>query len=460
MGTQFTQEVVTGGITPTTGLMDAIGKAATRIEQIATEMADAKEQDTARWQALNEERKSQAVELSKLQEQFAKAKMEEETADAVASVAEMKAQLAQMRSPSKAGAIGAVRAGGRYEPGTFLGAIMDARSGDPDARLAAKATLDRLASAYGRDEGKATLGATDATGGWILPNAIVDQLIIPGTVDNIYRRLMTVVNNVATFQIDMPYRDAARAAAVIAPWGNTIENKDLAYQAYTATVYTLARVYDLGAQFVQFSRGAAEQDVMTELAAAFAQGESYYIREGSGSSQPYGYTGALTNGPGSFKTTFTPSSTTLAGSIARSIADATGALAGRGVKPTAAVMSASSYWTMVSQGTDTAGFFFNPAGGPTGIAPGTLMSPFGIPVYADAAADLQGTAAVTDNLVVADWSKFKLYFGSTYRVDVSDVAGTRWDTLTVGFRGTEQMAFDARPAVYAGHAQIITDIVP
>ena len=229
---------------------------------------------------------------------------------------------------------------------------------------------------------------------------------------------MTSVPGVTAFAVDIPFRSAVRARAAIAAFGATKDNLDLAYNGYTATMYTLARIYDIGNQFLRQSRGAAEQDVMSELAAAFAQGESYYIREGTGSSQPFGYTSALTNGPAAFRTTFTPSATTLAGSIATSIATAAGALAGRGVgarggQALSAVLSASSYWTMLAQGTDSAGFFFNPAQGPTAInAPaGVLVSPFGIPVYPDADADLEGTAAVIDNLVVAEWKRFKVYYG-------------------------------------------------
>jgi hypothetical protein len=138
----------------------------------------------------------------------------------------------------------------------------------------------------------------------------------------------------------------------------------------------------------------------SELAAAFAQGESNYIREGTGTSQPFGYTSALNNAQPSVRSAFTASATTLAGSIAKAVATAAGALAGRGVSPTAGVLSAASYWNMVSQGTDSAGFFFAPSGGPGTIRPGTLMSPFGLPIYADAGADLVGTAAVTDNLTM------------------------------------------------------------
>jgi HK97 family phage major capsid protein len=225
-------------------------------------------------------------------------------------------------------------------------------------------------------------------------------------------------------------------------------------------MYTLARIYDVGNQFLRQSRGAAETDVMQELAAAFAQGESYYVREGSGSSEPFGYTSALNNAQPAFRSTFSPSATTLAGSIAVAIATAAGALAGRGVQASAAVLSAASYWHMVSQGTDSAGFFFAPANGPSAIRPGTLMTAWGMPVYADPGADSIGTAAVTDNLVVADWKAFKLFFGENYRVDSSDVAGTRWDTNLTGFRGEEEMGFDARPAVYSGYAQMIQDIEP
>ena len=63
----------------------------------------------------------------------------------------------------------------------------------------------------------------------------------------------------------------------------------------------------------------------------------------------------------------------------------------------------------------------------------------------------------TDDLVVAEWSAFKVYTGEGYRVDSSDVAGSRWDANLTGFRGEEELAFDARPAVYSGAAQYVTD---
>lgn len=461
MSNQWVTEAVTNGAATSTTIMEAIGKAATKIEQLAGDMADARDQDTARWQALNEERKAQAEILSQLQEQHAKAEREEQTQAALAAVAEMKAQLATMRAPSKAGVIsnGRSRAQG-YEPGTFIGALMDySPMSDPEQRMAAKAVLEQI-SARQEAWGKATVGDSDAAGGWIIPNNLVDTLVKPFAVANIYRDLMTTVPGVTTAGVDMPYRASAPARAIIAGFGTLKENVDLSYAGYTAVMYTLARVHDLGNQFLRQSRGAAEQDVLQELSTAFAQGESYYIREGSGSSQPYGFIPALTNGPAAYRSSFTASATTLAGSIATAIAKAAGALAGRGSTPSAAVMSAASYWTMLSQGTDSAGFFFAPANGPGDIRPGTLVTAFGVPIYPDAAADREATATVTDDLVVANWRAFKIYLGAAYRVDTSSVAGTRWDYNLTGFRGESELGFDARPVVYSGHAQMITDITP
>ena len=145
----------------------------------------------------------------------------------------------------------------------------------------------------------------------------------------------------------------------------------------------------------------------------------------------------------------------LAGSAVAAIAKASGALLGRSRFPTAAVMSASGFTEMINNGADTAGFFLSGISGPLslpGFRPGTLVSPWGVPVVVDP--DL-----ATDDLIVADWKAFKGYFGEGYRIDSSSQAGTRWDTTLTGFRGEEEMGFDARPAGYAGAARYVTDIL-
>ena len=463
-----------------TTVVQQIGTMAHRLEEIANDMGKAKDEDGVRYAALRDEQAKIAADLTGLKAKHDADVRETETKAALELASEWRARLADVREPSKARIIGSGqgKASG-YERGSFLNGVLSAGSSDTERQAQGKAMLASLADRFGpqlengtkaatRQEnwGKSTLGLTDATGGWIIPNAIVDEFIVPAATSNIYRGLMTVVPGVTAATIDIPFRIAARTAATVVAWGDTKENVNLAYNGYTATMYTLARIYDISNQFLRHSQGAAEQDVLSELAAAFAAGESDYIREGTGSSQPFGYTSALTNGPAAFRSSFSPSATTLAGSVAKSIATAAGDLAGRGVttggQGLSAVLSASQYWNMLSQGTDTAGFFFNPASGPEAInAPaGTLISPFGIPVYPDARSDQLGTAAVIDNLVVGNWKKFKLYFGESYRVDTSDQGSTRWDLNLTGFRGEEEMGFDARPAVYAGYFQMITDIAP
>ena len=216
-------------------------------------------------------------------------------------------------------------------------------------------------------------------------------------------------------------------------------------------------MYDISKQFARQSADAAEADVMRELANGFALGEAWYTLNGSGTAMPYGLATAMDNAPATFRSAFTASATTLAGSMSTAIATAAGALALRNRNGgLTAVMSASSYWTMLSQGTDEAGFFFAPASRPTaipGLAPGTLVSPFGIPVLPDSGFE-------ADDMIVGQYAELKEYLGQSYRVDSSDVAGTRWDKNLIGYRGEMEMGLDARPAVFAGAFQDIADIVP
>lgn len=65
----------------------------------------------------------------------------------------------------------------------------------------------------------------------------------------------------------------------------------------------------------------------------------------------------------------------------------------------------------------------------------------------------------SDTLVVGEFKSVQLYRGQGYRVDVSSEAGDRWDKNLTGFRGEEGIAMDARPAVYTGKFQRITNAV-
>ena len=433
---------------PTT-VEDQIGGIASKIENVISEMEKAREDDTARWQSLNEERKVLADQLNELKTAKDKADIQAEDAKVRE---ETKALLSSLRAASKADIIGTMRRPREEnQPGAFISAIdaLGSNAYSPEAKAAAKATLETITRyADVPSYSKSTLGLTDATGGWVITNAIVDTLIKPARYQAAVTRLVTTVPGMGgQYQIDIPLRLAAPARAIVAEWGSLKENKDLVYNGYTATMYTLARIYDIGKQFLRKSAGAAEADVMSELAHAFALGEAYYILQGSGTSEPYGLQTALATD--ATLTVAHTAAATLTGSASAAITKAAGALAARNRTPEAALVAPAAYWTLVAAGSDTGGFYLDP----NTTDPGGRLRVFGIPVYPES--QLLGA----DDLIVGEFSALKVYHGDSYRVDSTDIAGTRWDYNLVGFRGEMEMGLDARPSVYAGAFAFVADII-
>jgi len=220
--------------------------------------------------------------------------------------------------------------------------------------------------------------------------------------------------------------------------------------SYTATLYTLAVIADVSNQLLRHSEGAAEQLVRSSLSRRIAMAEQYYILNGAGTTEPKGILTSIGTS-GTWVTAHTASATTLAGSVAVAIAHAAGAVAGRNRTPSGALLHPTGYWQMVAEGTDSAGFFFAPAVGPEGIRPGTLMSPFGVPIY-------QSSQMPVDDLLVGDFKSAQLFVGDDFRVDVSTEAGDRWDKNLTGFRAEEEIGFNADPYVVSGYFERVTDI--
>ena len=379
------------------------------------------------------------------------------TVDGIAQdVADHRKALTNMRAPSMAQAISRAAPAEHDFGGEFIAAVAKARSNDSTLQAEGKATLAGLSRFVEQPPGiKATLGSTDATGGWIIPNAMVDEIMKPAEYAAPVLNLVTKVNGVAGAAVDIPVRNAAPSRATIVAYGDTKENVDVVYDGYSATMYTLARIYDISNQFLRQSQGAAERDVVGELGHALALGQAYYLFNGSGSSQPYGLLTALTNSPAAFTSSFTAAATQ-AGSVIAGIGKAIAALAARNrISGLAAVVSPTSMGVLMTQGADTAGFYAAGIAGNQalpGFAVGTPVV-YGVPVISDA-------QMAEDRLVVGQFRALKVYYGMGVRIDSSNVAGTRWDTNETGFRGELEFALDARPAVYAGAFQQITDLVP
>lgn len=378
--------------------------------------------------------------------------------EAKAAVDEMKQLLAQVRTESKAKLIGSLGPD-IAEIDDFFATVAKANSpklaGGYQEAIAAKAKLDEMGAYWSAvpSESKATVGDTDANGGYLVPNNEVTRINLQATPARSVVDLFTQINGVRGNGVDIPWEQEGISRATIATPGSTKESSNFLTNNYSATLYTLARIFDVGNQLLRRSGGAAEQLVRAKLARAFGLGEDYYALSGSGSSEPYGLLTALGTS-GTYVSSFTPSATTLAGSIASAIATLAGVIENRGGIVDGAVLNTGDYWTALAQGTDTAGFFLAPAQGPNGID-GTrpdAVQPFGVRVR-------HSPNMTADNLVVGEFRGAEFYRGEGYRVDTSSEAGDRWDKNLTGFRGEEEIAFDARPAVYTGKFQRITNIV-
>ena len=368
-----------------------------------------------------------------------------------------------------------------YTAGEFLAAYSGAKGyltdwRDTEVEMAAKAKLNEFALWAGPPDrssallliggdGKATLGTSGATGGYVLPNNLVDSVIKPNVQQAIYPTMgVRVIGGVAVRGVDQPYRTGSPARAQFANWGDTKQNVDEAYGTYTATLGTLAKIYDVGKPYLRFSAGAAEQDVMDELTKSFALAENYAIIAGPGtgaltpgvSDPTYGLYTALVAGAANYSSLISaPSNSTIVGSFAAGLQVASAQLRARSRSSSGWVVDATTFSTVIAQGTDAAGFFVNPAGGPTGfrMTDSGQLTFWGVPIFFDANL---GTNATTKIAIGGEWDALKLYRGIEFRIDSSDVAGERWDRNEVGFRGEEEIGVHAGSAVSVGAFQLLT----
>jgi HK97 family phage major capsid protein len=423
-----------------------------KLREAVQVMEESKDSDRDKWAKADADRVAIAEQLQSIKDKIEGEERQKATAKAVE---DMNAFLAAQRTASKAQLIGSPSEPANRDAELFFVNVAKAsNSRNPWEQAQGKAALEAMDSRYANPspDAKATLGDSDAAGGYLVPHNQVADIERTKANVNIYRRLMTVVTGITGDAVDVPFTNAASRATVVAR-GATKPNTNLVIGNYTATLYTLAKIYDVANQLLRHSAEAVEQEVRQALAESIAEGEAYYILNGSGTSEPKGILTSIGTS-GTYVSSFTASATTLAGSIASAIATAAGAVAGRNWSPDGAVVHSSAFWTAAAQGTDSAGFFYSPAGGPGAINPmnGTLTY-FGMAVQGD-------SNMPADDLLVGQFRGAKFYASEAFRVDVSTEAGDRWDKNLTGFRGEEEFAFNADPYVLAGRFQRILDILP
>jgi HK97 family phage major capsid protein len=432
---------------------DDLGKLLAR----AGEIKDALDEDRSDRAELKQQYAEVKADIDKWQ------KAQNDAADKAAMRAEIddmvKSAMASYRTPSKAHLIGTGKAAPAPREDLFLTTVAYARGprafGDHRSE-AAKADLAELGSRWADKpaDSKATLGDSDGAGGYLVPNNVVSEIVLQAQPVRSIANLFTIIDDVRGSAVDIPWEDTADSRAVIAAAGATKENSNFIVNNYTATLYTLARIFDVGNQLLRHSQGAAERLVRSKLQRAFGLGIDYYVIQGSGSSQPYGLLTALGTS-GTYVTSHTPSASTVAGNWAAGAAKAAAAVAQRGADPNGALVNSSDYWIMLTYGADAAGFYVDPNEGGLGFratAPGQVgAGPWGMRLA-------HSPNMPSDSLVVGDFKAATVFLGQDFRIDTSSEAGDRWDKNLTGFRGEMELAFDARPFVYTGLFQRITDI--
>ncbi len=428
-------------------LAEEIGKLTATAKDLGAQMKEAATTDESRYNELK-------AQLDKVTEDYkglvAEQRKAEREAEAEARMRKLEADLSAITTPSKAHLIGPAIPNTGDAPGAehFFATLATATNPrltgyNFDAMKAAKATLEEMGATWQAPDpaAKATVGDTDAAGGYLVPNPVVADINLQATPRRSVVDLFDGVNGVRGSAVDIPWEQETISRAVIALPGATKENSDFIVNNYTATLYTLARIFDVGNQLLRHSQGAAERLVRSKLARAFALGEDYYALQGSGTNEPYGLLTALGTS-GAHVTTFSsPSDSTVAGSIIAAILTSAGELADLGAEPDGVVLNSADYYRMARQGSDNAGFWRDPFGplpgaGQDSPGPGGLRW-------------RHSPNMPTDSAVTGEFSTVQFFRGDAYRVDTSSEAGDRWDKNLTGFRGEEEIAFEARPAVYA-----------
>lgn len=119
-------------------------------------------------------------------------------------------------------------------------------------------------------------------------------------------------------------------------------------------------------------------------------------------------------------------------------------------------MTPTDWWELAVEtlgSSGSGGWALAPGDGPQVNASRRSFPLWGVPVFRD-----NSTFLTTGTALIAAWSDIDLFFGDTYRIDVSTEAGTRWDRNITGFRAEEEIAFNADPYVLTGKVQRVTGL--
>lgn len=314
--------------------------------------------------------------------------------------------------------------------------------------------------------GKALGEGTTTAGGYLVPPQYIQDLVALRRASAPLRDFVTVVPGIRSNAVYVPRQTAVETVA----W--TAENaaktsSDETFSQVAVNIYTLAGIAKISNQLLEDSAPAVDNIIKMSLARGLGIEEDRAMINGSGTGQPTG----ILNTSG---VTVTAASAQTALSLYDDILAAIARVqAGYFGQPDCIVMAPRT-WAKMLTAKDTTNRYLGigtvvgvqtmslpgiPV--PTGAAPGIQANIFGIPVVIDANMPVALTVGANSDrsaIIVGALKESWLLERDGVRLDVSDQAGTSWESNQTWFRGEERVGFTA--ARLTSSIQVVNDIGP
>lgn len=328
---------------------------------------------------------------------------------------------------------------------------------------AALARLERVAGSWSI---KALSEGATGAGGYLVPPQYIQDLVMLRRASAPMRGFVTVHGGINSNSVLVPTQTAIETVAWTAE--NAVKTStDETFAQISVNIFTLAGIAKVSNQLVEDSAPAVDSIVRQSLARGLAIEEDRVIINGSGTGQPTG----IYNTSGITKTA---ASAQTAISIYDDILAAIGRLQAAYFGMPDAILMSPRTWSKLQTAKDTTNRYLGIGTAigaqqlampgipnPTGAVAGAQFNLFGIPLIVD--------ANVPNNLTIGGNSDRSAVFVGAFaeswllerdgvRMDVSDQAGTSWETNQTWFRGEERVGFTA--ARLTASQQIITDVGP
>jgi HK97 family phage major capsid protein len=307
---------------------------------------------------------------------------------------------------------------------------------------------------------KALNEGSGAAGNFLVPPAYMQDLFAETRRQgNALRRYgMLAEHPVESNQVLLPRGSGAATVGIVSE-NATKPSADQSYTQVTVNIFTGAGISKVSKQLVMDSSPTAADLVARELGTLLGNLEEQKIINGSGSGEPRGILN--TTGVNAISATGSTGQ-----SLIDAVLDGVVAIQTTYFAPPTGLLMHPRRWAFLAKSKDTAnnyifnnpGVFRAPASWPDGVTSQStggsqsMPSLLGLPIAISANIPINlGTETDEDAIILADWGQAHWFQRQDVTMDVSDVAGTAFESNQVWYRLEERFGFSAEryPAAFA-----------